>query len=267
VDKFVVLCLLLAIAPLSAQRLSDDELRADLQEKGYRLSTKRAVLYFDREGLTPEQCKEFTTLVDHGVRDVRAFLKLRPGKEKLEYFVSTRVRLSHTSDSGVFLPLRRVAEHTAPYLHEATHVLVPSENGAPWLAEGFASYVESHVSEKYGGYAAHVFNQGGNRQIDQEATERLATDGGKVALNYIGADGVPRGFYYDRERVAAPYYVLAQSFVKFLVERAGMKQVLALHKAEDSAAALAAITGKSGEAWRTEWLASLETKRASAAYP
>jgi hypothetical protein len=269
VDKFVfcLLGVLLTLRPVSAQRLTDEELQEDLQEHGIRVATKRAVLYFDSQGLTPEQRKDFSVLVDQGIRNVQTFLKLGPHKEKLEYFVSARVRISHTTYDGVFLPLQRVADRNAPYLHETAHALIPGETRSIWLAEGLASYVESHVSEKYGGYAGHVFVLGGNREIDREAQNHLETEGGKTAVPYIASRGVPRGFYYDRQRVAAPYYVLAHSFVKYLVEKTGMKRVLALHRSEDSVAALEAATGKSGDLWRSEWLASIETRRAAAAYP
>jgi hypothetical protein len=144
-------------------------------------------------------------------------------------------------------------------------VLVPGDSGSLWLSEGFASYVESHVSEKYGGYAGHVFSPGGNREIDGEALLRLSTEEGQAVLAYIGAQGAPRRIYWDRERVAAPYYVLSQSFVKFLVEKLGLKQILALHRAEDAIAVLAQLTGKNGETWRSEWLAVIQPKRAAVA--
>jgi len=264
---FLLLGVLLAVSPASAQRLTDEELQADLQEHGVRIATKRAVLHFDSQGLTPEQRKEFAGLVDQGIRHVQSFLKLGARKEKLEYFISARVRISHTNYEGVFLPLQRVVDRNAPYLHETAHALIPGDTRSIWLMEGFASYVESHVSEKFGGYAGHVFVLGGNREVDREAQNHLETDGGKTAVTYIGGRGVPRGFYYDRQRVAAPYYVLSHSFVKFLIEKTGLKSVVALHRPEDSLTALEAATGKSGELWRSEWLASLETKRAALAYP
>lgn len=262
----MLLCLL-AVSPLVAQRLTDEELQADLREHGVRIATKRAVLHFDSQGLTPEQRKEFAGLVDQGIRHVQSFLKLGSRKEKLEFFISARVRISHTNYEGIFLPMQRVADRNAPYLHETAHALIPGDTRSIWLMEGFASYVESHVSEKYGGYAGHVFVLGRSSEIDREAQNHLETEGGKRAVTYIAAHGVPRGFYYDRQRVAAPYYVLSHSFIKHLVEKTGLKQVLALHRPEDAVAALEETTGKSGELWRSEWLASIETKRAVAAYP
>jgi hypothetical protein len=270
VDSAVKLvCCLLALLtlPASAQRLSDGELRTHLQQYGERLSTKRATLYFEPQGLTPEQRKEFADLVDQGIRHVQSFLKLPGRKDKLEYYVSARVRISHFSGAGIFLPLQRVAERNAPYLHETAHALIPGDTRSVWLAEGFASFVESSVSEKYGGYAGRVFVLGGNREVDREAQNHLETDGGKNAVVYIAAHGVPRGFYYDRLRVAAPYYVLAHSFIKFLVAKTGLKRVLALHRPEDAVTALEESTGKTAELWRSEWLASIMTRTAAAASP
>jgi hypothetical protein len=157
----------------------------------------------------------------------------------------------------VALPLRRVETHTAPYLHEVAHALLPGRNPETWLNEGFASYVECWIAENVGGYAAGVFSDAGNGGIDADAARHLRTRYGQDALAYIGRDGTPRGFDRDRHRVAPPFYVLAHSFFKYLVENAGLPLAVRLLDEEHSAAALERSTGRPLESWKADWLARL----------
>ena len=57
--------------------------------------------------------------------------------------------------------------------------------------------------------------------------------------------------------MAAPFYVLSHSFVKYLVEHAGLPAVLELTRAEDVDAALAGATRRGLREWKADWLRSL----------
>src|SRR5262245_26571322 len=78
-------------------------------------------------------------------------------------------------------------------------------------------------------------------------------------------DGRPPGIFHDRGRVAAPYYVLSHSFLKFLVDRLGVQVVAGLLDTEDVAAALLARSGRTVEALKADWLARIHGARRSAA--
>ena len=76
-------------------------------------------------------------------------------------------------------------------------------------------------------------------------------------MPFVGRHGEPPAIQYDRSNVAAPFYVMSQSFVKYLVDKAGMEKVRLLIAAGDFEAQMVEATGKSPEQWKTEWLASL----------
>jgi hypothetical protein len=161
----------------------------------------------------------------------------------------------------VLLPAERVKTDSAPYLHETTHVLMPVRSRSMWLGEGFSSFIQSYVAEHIGGYDGYVFSYGGNANVDRMARRYLASDGGKAVLPYVGGAGSPEQVWQERRQVAAPFYVLSHSFVKYLVEHAGLEAVKGLLRADDVAAELERATRRGVAEWKAEWLASLEKTR------
>src|SRR5262249_35078972 len=143
------------------------------QGEWMRYDTDRATLYVEEGALTPAEAARFARLLDQGIADIESYLRpaapdgLREGR--IVYRVGPSLPYSMTRGRTVFLMVERVRAEAAPYLHETVHVLVPAPNHSPWLSEGFASYVESYVSENIGGYDAHVFSRTGNRGVDAEA--------------------------------------------------------------------------------------------------
>ena len=81
-------------------------------------------------------------------------------------------------------------------------------------------------------------------------------------LPFVGSHGVPEGLVADRQNVAAPFYVLGQSLIKYLVQHAGLAPIIRLYEEhfdgtrsiEDD---VKRITGKDLSQWRTEWLAAI----------
>ena len=227
-----------------------------------RYETERAMIVFEAGTLSEEEMESFARLVDRGIADIESVVGagLPPDARRvgrLRYVVTRRVWMSQTRGRTVFLPLERVRTRSAPYLHETTHALMPSRSDCLWLSEGFASYLESWVSENLGGYDAHIFSTAGDRGIHDAARRLLKVDDGLAALPFVGRSGTPPGLFADRERVAGPYYVLSQSFLKFLVERTSVETVVRLFEEPDISGALAKATGRGTEELRREWLGTL----------
>ena len=243
------------LAAVPAIRITPDR-------RGVSLETSRIRIGFPHSGIDTNAMRAFTELVHQGLLDIEGYLSLRFdadyfGREKIFYRVSSRIGMSSAHGAFVRLPLRRVNGRSAPYLHETTHVLMePVGRGRPptWLTEGFASFVESHVAETYGGYDAGVFTRGGNHTVDEEAREHLKTADGRRVEPFVGRAGQPPNLQQDRERTAPPYYVLSHSFVKFLVGEAGSSLVAALHGEPDVSEGFRRETGHDTAAWKAAWL-------------
>lgn len=262
-----VVCILalaagLACQPGSAQMdswMSDRELAAYLTRNGVAVNTERASLWFDSGVLEPEEMDAFAKLVNRGIVDIEEYLGVsRAGGRKIRYFISGRVEIPHSTWRSIFLPIEKVQNRTAPYLHETVHQVAPCNDCPMWFSEGLASYVQSYVSQHAGGYDGAIFARRGNRGIDQDARRWLASDRGQVVVPFIGIPGEPPDINYDRSNVAAPFYVMAQSLVKFMVERASLEKLNAVFEAKDFEAELQSATGKSSAQWKEKWLAKLK---------
>ena len=230
---------------------------AELRENGVRVETERAILFFQAGQLSTEEMDRFGGLVDEGIVYLQEYLGVTALDRRIQYFISDRIETSYSNSRSVFLPLSRVREHSAPYLHESSHVLAPCHDCPMWFSEGLASYLQSWVSENRGGYDGVIFARRGNRGIDRDAMRWLNGERGQAVLPFIGRHGEPPAIQYDRSNVAAPFYVMSQSFVKYLADKAGMEKVRLLIAAGDFEAQMVEATGKSSEQWKAEWLAAL----------
>jgi hypothetical protein len=233
-----------------------------------RYQTDRATLYFEPGQLTRDEMGRFAALADRGVADVASYLGAdRAARERpphrITFEIGSGFGMARAYRNTIYLPVERVRDNSAPYLHETAHVLLPTRCDCPWLAEGFASYVQSYVSEHLGGYDGAVFSRGGNANVDQLAKRYLATSGGRDVVAYIGGESAPPRVEADRRGVAAPFYVLSHSFAKFLVEELGLELVKSLHEASEPGAEVLRATGRDLASWREEWLGSLTSQVAS----
>jgi hypothetical protein len=243
--------------------MADGALVRNLRRHGVRIDRRAATLWFEAGALSAAELKEFATLVDHGIRDLESWMKISHGRRRaragrLSYFISSQVEISHTRARMVFLPLFRVRNQSAPYLHETFHLLVKCAGCPLWFSEGLASYAQSYVSEHFGGYDGAIFTRRGNRGVDADAARWLSTREGKAALPFVGRSGEPAALLSDRHNVATPFYVLSQSLVKFLADCAGAAKLHTLASSPDFDQVLKKSTGKTAREWREEWLASLK---------
>lgn len=226
---------------------------ADIQvsetSRGYRYETQHAVIEFGPGSMLGEDRLEFASMAEDGITNIARLLQMEP-ETTLLFRVSDRAPISRAVGARILLPYRRVATRSAPYLHETVHALLSKDGEQPpmWLSEGFASYLESYVAEHIAGYDAGVFSEDGNVRIDAEASDHLRSTYGRDALNAIGTRRVPLGIHQDRDRVARPFYVLSQSFVKFLVEHVGLDEVVRMHQEGG-----AQVGGRAISAWKREW--------------
>ncbi|MBI2361240.1 MAG: hypothetical protein HYV04_20430 [Deltaproteobacteria bacterium] len=131
---------------------------------------------------------------------------------------------------------------TSALLHEITHIYAPHDNR--FLQEGLAVYLQ----DKIGGNPAFP-NFGEDLWV--LARDRLSFDISLASLNHVRFP-TPLGIRVG-ERNA---YILAGSFVGFLIEKYGMPMFRRLYETED----YDIVYGKSLEILEKEWRSALEGK-------
>jgi hypothetical protein len=222
----------------------------------------RATVVYERDALSHLEAAGFAWLAARGVREMGRLLGLRLAvRSRLRFELHGDSRISTARGRTISISAYRVRARTAPYLHEIAHVLLPCRHAPAWFSEGLACYLESAVSESGGGYDSRLFTAGGNRGVDDDARRWLTDRRGRKVLPFIGTRGVPRGIVHDRHNVAAPFYVLSHSLVKFLVERVGVGEVMRLARARRFAAEVQRATRKAVSGWREEWLRAMRAER------
>jgi hypothetical protein len=129
-----------------------------------------------------------------------------------------------------------------------------------WFSEGFASWMQSYVSENIGGYDAKVFVRHGNPGVDADAARWLSSSNGQNVLPFVMEGGEPPDIWAERRAVGTPFYVLSQSLVKYLIEQAGIDKIASLSQANDFNGELTTVTGKNPEVLKRNWLAVISSQ-------
>ena len=259
-------------------RIADDNaMTNELWKDGIKYEAKRAIVWAEKGSLTEQEIEEFAALVNQGIVDIEKYTGIKFDKkhyqaEKIEYFISPNAGIPHVSVDGkpyIYLKPRRVKNKNVPYIHETTHVIAFKNEKSLWLQEGFASHAETYVAAHYGGWtsAGDTFNPD-SKPNEELARNHLKEEISKRILPLIGMNGTPLifkdeewkiySFIFEDNKVAAPaFYHLSESFVKFFLEKVGMKKMRKLFEAQDTRAGILKITGKNVDEWKADWLKSL----------
>lgn len=197
---------------------------------------------------------------------------------KPEYYLTDRAGISHENNGRLFLWTSRVLAMPLISIHETTHLVLSAnhseEDSSPedeqqlraraviWLSEGLASYTACLLAPKLGIPNKSLFLKGDNSTVDDEAKEWIADKRGASVLPYVGSHGVPENILADRANVARPFYVLSQSFVKYLVEQVGISTTGTLYTEQAKSRGAVEtqffrITGRQLSDVRIDWLQHL----------
>jgi hypothetical protein len=251
-----------------------------------RFDTEHLVLYIDKGLLSPDAERQFLGGIERGLVAVSEYLRRTyipaPTAPKPAYYLTNRAGISHASATRVFLFARRVIPSPAISIHETVHLLLIRNPSAPrnrddlspeedvrlmansgvWLAEGFASYIADELAPRVQMEPAHLFFNGDNATVDDEARRWLGESRGNKVARFVGSHGIPDDFLADRPNVAAPFYILGQSFVKYLVRHAGIAAVVQLYEEHfDGTRSIEEdvrrVTGRDLPEWRRDWLTTV----------
>jgi len=170
-------------------------------------------------------------------------------REPIRIHVSSAYRISRALVPGYFgnrgfleMPLHRARENTGALLHEIVHIYAPHINR--FLAEGLAVYLHATLA----GNPAFP-NFGGN--LRDLAVRGLS---GVESLEALHSVRTPRPLGTVMDEKTA--YILAGSFVGFVIERYGLASFRSLYETEN----YAQVYGKSLGTLEQEWRAGLQEK-------
>lgn len=189
----------------------------------------------------------------------------------LTYYLSDDTFVAHATGQGaVFVPMARVKDGRAPFLHEAVHELLASRRLGPpgvgtprpplWLTEGLPDYVARVVAADLGLTEQGPFGTPSLAGVDAVCAERATTTDGATMLPFVGGPGRPAVlFTTDRARFAPTFYSCSFSFVKHLVARSSLAEVVSLfgETREGLATRLDTIGGKPLADVRADWLRAI----------
>jgi hypothetical protein len=255
-------------APMPAIQDAQSKVVEALHAEGVKSERARVVVWFDPAELSRADADRLTDAISSGMSDIENMLGLTfDSTEKLEFFVTSEfgvTAITTLSPRRVFLPLERVRERRAPFIHEAVHHLVYQrattfrEDVHLWVIEGFANYVQAALAEKSDYLREHPMNPA-NSRVDDEARRILSTPAGVELVEWVGRSGIPPRLE-DREHVARPFYVLSQSLTKYVIEVVGLRAFAAravplLSDGQAFAKFVNESAGKPLEQVRREWLA------------
>ncbi|MEZ5294331.1 MAG: hypothetical protein R2745_24850 [Vicinamibacterales bacterium] len=262
-----------AAQPLLNWAADDGARVAALEKDGTRLQGEHVVLYVPKS-LPRADADALAARLDRGVAGlwqrvgVHDWQAVKPGR--ITYYLSDDTFVAHASGrSAVFVPMARVTDGRAPFLHEATHELLASTRTDPagstvrrplWLTEGLPDYIARITAADVGMTETGPFGTPTVEGADAVCAERARTADGATMLPFVGADERPAVlFTTDRARFAPTFYACSFSFVASLASEAGLAQLVDLFSVApaETRARLDRLGGRTLDEHRQAWLRRL----------
>jgi len=254
---------------------SDSELKAQLEATGVAGSGKHVVAWFPADSLTAAQQADIIAMLDRGVGSAKRFVN-KPqwsfrGDAKVYFYFPDANFVAHApGGNSAFIPLWRIQEGKAPWLHEAVHLLVQEPgpqwlgqsdefadaNMPLWLYEGMAEYVAMVVSELEGLDFYSPMGDAPPNQLNEQCRNNLAEALSERVIESIGNNGkIPELFGPDRFAYAVPFYTCSSAFVFYIADHYGKHTLLAaVANFNREAEVLQAKIGKQLTAVKADWL-------------
>ncbi len=271
--SILIAALLAASAtPLRPQVAADDSIAAATRAAGARHASPRAILWVGAGALDDAEARRFLAALDTGIAALERLLgrtldRAHYDEDTIQVFVATGVGVSHVyggyahprhTKPYLFLDAARVRAGEAPYLHEATHLLV-RRFGSHSLREGVASWAESEVIASGVGVGTGLFGSGAPDEFDARVRSLVDSLAAPEVLAAVGRGGAadPAVTSPGRPRVRSAYYLLSQSFAAHLVRTLGTATTLRLYEEAASDDVYRAVTGRTLAELKDGWLAAV----------
>jgi len=272
------LSLLLPLAASAAVPLprEDLQLARELLRDGVETEAAHVVVHAEADELTADERRAFADLADATVQAIRDTLgdalDMAGGNDgKVVFFIDDAAGMSHAVRGEmpyVYITAERIRDRTAPYAHEAAHVLAVWSQRAGWLSEGLANHLAATAVARVGGYRHEPLRTGGLEHAKAHAHSKigwrvLQLIGKTAERGHVEREHAAMFERIDRERQtwAAAYYSLAWSFVDFLQARVGLDGLRDIFSADDIDAAARRRGGAGIDELKQQWLDGLRGPR------
>ena len=260
----------------------DSAWSTQLRHNGIRVQRKNIIAWYPAHALPTAEMNQFADTLDNGVGAAKAYIGAFPwqrSKGRINYFFPADSFISHaTLEGSVYIPLWRLRERKAPWLHEGVHELLASrsvnQNRLPdsivdikiaaWMIEGFADYISDKVSYDRKIAQFDLFKSGGLEKIDSLCARYLDQGISAYILSFIGKPGyMPELGGPERITYAPMFYNFSCSFIKFLIDTYGVEKIIGANEIFlQEHTKLEAETGQPVAELKKRWLAHLnEVKR------
>lgn len=256
----------------------DTPLRLALEADGVCRTSDEVVLWFPRGVVAAAQQEAWLARLSNGVRTAKVAVG-RPewafgGDRRVFFYLVDGKLVSHAPGGNtVYIPVWRMIEDQAPWMHETMHILLASSRGnwlaaseevqqarmPLWLHEGLAESLAIDVDHELGLAHYSPFSDANVSSLADLCRERLATGPAARVLPVVGARGqLPELYTEERIRYAPTFYTASTSFVRFLQARYGRDVLLhAIDCFGDEIEELERAIGTTLEQAKKDWLASI----------
>lgn len=217
-----------------------------VEAKGDCVHTDEVVFWMPRGAVTAHEQQSWLELVTKGVRQAKELVGRRDwnfrGDRRLYFYLLDAQFVCHAPPGNVvYIPLWRMRENQAPWMHEAMHLLIASRRGEwfaaseatqnasmpLWLHEGLAESLAIDADQLAGLPHYSPLIEVPAEGLDRLCCERLTANHAARVLAFVGARGkLPELFSEQRMAYAPAFYTASTSFVRFLQRQFGRTALL-----------------------------------------
>lgn len=250
----------------------------DWENNGVKIERDNVIAYFPKDSLDEPRMNEIVDSLNLGIDSTLSYIG-GPydwqvfGNAPITYYFEPGNFVSVTDVHGdVYIPLFRITNYQAPWMHETMHALLRNKKGnwnesskvklffsmPIWFTEGLAEYLAVKIEQVKSIKKFDLMKFGGYQKVDSSCYQEITLNSN--LLSDIGESGIPTKLLTDRKEYAPPFYTCSCSFVKFLTETYGLDKMLkANSEFQNEQATIELLTGKKMPALKAEWISYLKS--------
>ncbi len=268
------------LASLIGCSTDNEDTPFDWVNDGIKIEKGKVVAYFPKDSVSEPRMNEIVDSLNLGIESAISLIGEPQDWQVLsdkpvKYYFESGDFVSITDINGeIHIPLFRIKNYQAPWLHETMHALLRTKKGnwnelsrikrffsmPIWFTEGMAEYLAVKIEAVDSIKKFDLMRFGGYQKVDSSCSKALSLN--PDLISHIGESGIPTKLLTDRKNYAAPFYTCSCSFVKFLSETYGLDKMLKANaEFQNEEATIESLTGKKMPILKEEWISNLNFKK------